>query len=171
MARRKGLSEDDLRVWAAYGRTLTRLLPGKTRLPVPPEPAARPDPQPLPPEPKKPVLKAAPAPVGIGTAPGGLDKSTWRRFRGADMRVEARLDLHGHTAARAHAEVMRFICHGHALGLRHIEIITGNGEILVRELPHWLNAPSLRPFVLAVTYSHARNTGALRILLRRVRGP
>jgi len=168
MARRKGLSEDDVRLWATYSRTLTRLLPGRVRLPLPPE-QAKADPQPLPPEPKRPVLKAKPAPVAIGTAPGGLDKGTWRRFRGADMRVQARLDLHGHTASRAHTEVKHFVEHAHALGMRHVEIITGNGEILSHELPHWLNAPGLRPYILAVTHTHARNTGAVRVLLRRVR--
>lgn len=168
MARRKGLSEADLTLWATYSRTLTRLLPGRTRLPLPAE-TAKVEPEPRPPAPSLPKLKAAPAPLGVNHAPGGLDKSTWRRFRGADMRIEARLDLHGHTAARAHTEVMRFVAHAHTLQLRHVEIITGNGEVLVRELPHWLNAPSLRPYILAVMHSHARNTGAVRVLLRRIR--
>ena len=33
----KGLSEADRKLWAAYSQTLTRLMPGRTRLPVPPE--------------------------------------------------------------------------------------------------------------------------------------
>jgi DNA-nicking Smr family endonuclease len=53
--------------------------------------------------------------------------------------------------------------------VRCIEIITGKGEILARELPHWLNAPGLRPLILAIAHPHAANTGSVRILLRRVR--
>jgi DNA-nicking Smr family endonuclease len=53
--------------------------------------------------------------------------------------------------------------------MRCVEIITGKGEILARELPHWLNAPGLRPLILAIAHPHAANTGSVRILLRRAR--
>jgi DNA-nicking Smr family endonuclease len=106
----------------------------------------------------------------VNAAPGGLDKSTWQQFRTGKIRAEARLDLHGHTATRAHQEVRHFLERAHAARLRCVEIITGKGEILARELPDWLNAPSLRPLILALAHPHAANTGAVRILLRRVRG-
>ncbi len=73
------------------------------------------------------------------------------------------------TAARAHHAVQRFILESRAEGLRVVEIITGKGLVLVRELPHWLNAPELRPAILALAHPHAANSGALRILLRRLR--
>ncbi len=172
MARRKGLSEDDLRLWAAYGRTLTRLMPGRTRLALPPEApeAVAPPPASPPPALKKPSLARAPAELGLNAAPAGLDKSTWKSFYAGKTRVEARLDLHGHTASRAHHEVRHFLELAYGAGLRNVEIITGKGEILARELPHWLNAPGLRPLILAVVHSHAANTGSVRVLLRRRRG-
>ena len=37
----KGLSEADRMLWAAYSQTLTRLMPGRTRLPLPPEAPGR----------------------------------------------------------------------------------------------------------------------------------
>ncbi|MCB5945525.1 Smr/MutS family protein [Acidocella sp. KAb 2-4] len=169
MAGRKGLSEEDLRLWAAYGRTLTRLMPGRTRLPLAPEPPADPPPSPAPAAPPLPRLAQPPPHLGLNAAPGGLDKSTWKQFRTGRIRAEARLDLHGHTAARAHHEVLHFLERAHAAQLRCVEIITGKGEILARELPHWLNAPGLRPRILALTHPHAANTGSVRILLRRVR--
>lgn len=172
MARRKGLSAEDLELWASYSRTLSRLMPGRTRLPLPPEalvpsiPPPQPSPRHATPRraPSSPALK-----LDINAPPAGLDKSTWAKFRLQKIQSEARLDLHGHTASRAHEEVSRFLQMSHASGLRCVEIITGNGEILARELPHWLNAPALRPMILSLAHPHARNSGSVRILLRRRR--
>ncbi len=50
-----------------------------------------------------------------------------------------------------------------------MEIITGKGEILAREVPLWLNAPALRRLILATAHPHAANTGSVRVLLRRIR--
>ena len=103
MARGKGLSPEDVRLWAAYGLTLTKLMPGRTRLPPPPEPAVlAPEPAPKPVPAQKPRLAQAPGYLGVNATPAGLDKSTWAKFRAGKMRVEAKLDLHGHTATRAH---------------------------------------------------------------------
>ncbi len=85
------------------------------------------------------------------------------------MRAIRRLDLHGFTAARAHHAVTHFIERAHAEQLRCVEIITGKGEILAREVPLWLNTPSLRKLILAMAHPHAANTGSVRVLLRRIR--
>lgn len=170
MARQAGLTEEDLRLWAAYGRTLTRLMPGRAHLIPPPEPAAPAMPlAPVPAVAAKPGLARPPAGPGLNAAPAGLDKSAWTKFRTGRTRVEARLDLHGMTAATAHHEVRRFLEAAHGAGLRCVEIVTGKGEVLARELPHWLGAPPLRPLLLAFAHPHPANTGALRILLRRRR--
>jgi DNA-nicking Smr family endonuclease len=168
MAKVKGLSKEDVKLWAAYSQTL-KLLPGKTRLPVIPEPAA---------EPQAPVAETPPAKiktrphakqVEVGSPPPGLDKSSWRKFRNGESRAARVLDLHGMTAARAHHATLQFLLSAHSEQLRVVEIITGKGEVLVRELPHWLNAPQLRPLILALAHPHAANTGSVRILLRRNR--
>lgn len=168
---RRGLSDDDLWLWAAYGRTLTKLMPGRALAPPPP-PVAAPEPAPAlpPPVAAKPSLARAPAELGLNAAPAGLDKASWKNFCSGRTRVEARLDLHGMTAAKAHHEVRHFLEMAHGGGLRCVEIITGKGEVLARELPHWLNAPGLRPLALALAHPHAANTGSVRILLRRRRG-
>lgn len=170
MMRRKGLSEDDLALWAAYSRTLSRLLPGRSRLPVPAHKPVAPSPIPVPtPEPPKINAAGLLARLEINATPGGVDKSTWAKFRAQKTRVQARLDLHGHTVARAHCEVLRFLEMAVVAELRCVEIITGNGESLARELPHWLNAPAVRPFILGLAHPHARNSGSVRVLLRRRR--
>jgi DNA-nicking Smr family endonuclease len=170
MARRRGLTPEDMELWAAYSRTLTRLMPGKSKPPVSPTPAAPASPPVVVDVLPTPVKRVAiPAALGVNAAPAGVDKSTWGKFRAQKIRAEAKLDLHGHTAAKAHREVIRFLEMAHAAGLRCVEIVTGNGEILARELPHWLNTPSLRPLILGLAHPHARNAGAIRVLLRRRR--
>jgi DNA-nicking Smr family endonuclease len=173
----KGLSEADLKLWVAYSQTLTRLMPGRARLALPPEMPATPatpatpavTPEGAPPKVKPPKPSAFNSPIGAAITPAGLDKATWKKFITGKIAATERLDLHGHTAARAHRAVILFIERAYAEQERCIEIITGNGEILAPELPHWLNAPRLRPMILAVAHPHAANTGALRVLLRRIR--
>lgn len=168
MAKVKGLSKADLQLWAAYSQTL-KLLPGKTRLAVEPEPAAEPQAAAA----ETPAVKMRTRPQGkqveVGSPPPGLDKASWRKFRSGDSRAARVLDLHGMTAARAHRATLQFLLNAHAEQLRVVEIITGKGEVLLRELPHWLNAPQLRPLILALAHPHAANTGSVRILLRRTR--
>ncbi len=166
MAKSRGLSKADLQLWAAFTSSIA-LLPGKTRLPVEPS-------EPAPPAPvaPAPVVKPVRHPgkhVQVDAAPAGLDKSTWRSFTKGKIRAVQTLDLHGMTAARAHHAVLTFIERAYAEQTRCIEIVTGKGEILARELPHWLNTPALRPLILALAHPHAANTGSVRILLKRIR--
>jgi DNA-nicking Smr family endonuclease len=169
MAKAKSLSKADRQLWAAFSQDLI-LLPGKARLPL------EPDPPPPPPVAQNPVPAPKPRHAREGghprlalSHPPGLDSSTWRNFATGKMRAIRRLDLHGFTAARAHHAVTHFIERAHAEQLRCVEIITGKGEILAREVPLWLNTPSLRKLILAMAHPHAANTGSVRVLLRRIR--
>jgi DNA-nicking Smr family endonuclease len=170
MVRRSGLGAADERLWAAYAQTLSHLLPGRALPVVPPAPPPAPLPAPadLMPPPARPRAAAALPEISPFAAPPGLDKSTWARFASARLRPAQTLDLHGLTATRAHHATAAFIERAHRDGLRCVEIITGQGEILVRELPFWLNAPGLRPLILAIAHPPA-NRGSFRVLLRRHR--
>jgi len=168
MARAKTLSKADQQLWAAFTHNLL-LLPGKTRLPLEPDaPPPRPN-QESPPSPNPVMPGAAGYPRLAFSPPPGLDSSTWKNFATGKLPTLRRLDLHGLTAARAHHAVTHFIERAYAEQIRCVEIITGNGDILARELPHWLNAPALRKLILAAAHPHAANTGAVRLLLRRIR--
>jgi DNA-nicking Smr family endonuclease len=172
MAKTKGISKADLQLWAAYAQSL-QLLPGRKRLAVEPEPAAPEPAVPLAPRSDSPITppKTLPktGPVAVDLPPPGLDRASWKKFRKPVARPDRTLDLHGMTAARAHHAVSQFVLQAHGEKLRVIEIITGKGEVLLRELPHWLNAPQLRPLILALAHPHAANTGSVRVLLRRQR--
>jgi DNA-nicking Smr family endonuclease len=112
--------------------------------------------------------------LAVGVAPGGVDRKRWDALRRGRLAPERTLDLHGRRVEEAHQAVTRFVAQAQGQGLRCIAIVTGKGTgetggVLRRELPHWLNAPSLRPMILAVAHPHSANTGAVHVLLRRKR--
>ncbi len=179
--RTKIIPAADLEAWARYLRHVAPL-PG-VRVPVLPEPAPIPRPlaaptKPEPPAPPPPRPKPAAhrrAALSIGTAPPGLDRATWSRFRAGKIAPERVLDLHGMTKPNAHIAVMALIAGASAQGMRCVEIVTGHGRrgggegVLRREVPFWLNDAPLHAMILAVCHPHAANEGALRVLLRRRR--
>ena len=170
--RRRALTEADRAVWASYAQMVVAL-PGVDV----PEPRSAPPIDPVPaPVLAVPVMKAARAPVAalvVGTSPGGVDASTWSRFRGGKLRAERTLDLHGRTAQVAHAALDGFLLRAAAEGVRCVEVITGRGQgeggVIKREFPHWMNAPHLRALILGAAHPHALNPGSVRLLLRRAR--
>ena len=96
----------------------------------------------------------------------------WRGLRRGRIRPERTLDLHGRFVQEAHGLVRAFLRQAHAEGLRCVAVVTGKGSspeggVLRRELPHWLNAPELRQYLLGAAHPHAANAGAVHLLLRR----
>jgi DNA-nicking Smr family endonuclease len=170
--RRPRLTEQDFRDWAHFAREI-RPLPGRTLPDLPLEPADAVVIVPRPVEPT-PIRKPPPLPsaLSVGNQPGGLDNSTWNRFRSGKLAPARTLDLHGRTAQRAFHALHGFLHAAHADHVRCVEVITGrgsgeNGGVIRRELPLWLNLPALRPLVLAASHPHAANPGSVRLLLRR----
>lgn len=106
-----------------------------------------------------------------------VDARTLDRLRRGRLRPEARLDLHGLTQEKAHRALDRFISQAQSSGVRSIIIITGKGRVsegggvLRNQLPQWLNAPGIRPSILAFAPAQPRDggAGALYVLLRKRR--
>jgi DNA-nicking Smr family endonuclease len=175
--RKRGLSGADLKLWHAYTADIAPLF-GHAR-PADPDPSP-----PQPPAPATPVVahKQAPRPmhvpppeIRVGEQPGGLDRRRWKQLRRGELKAERTLDLHGRRVNDAHAALRSFILDAAADGVRHVTVVTGKGPapeggILRRELPHWLNAPDLRPLLLGAAHPDPTNAGAVNILLRRRRG-
>lgn len=119
---------------------------------------------------------------GVKTAPN-MDGKMFGRMKKGQLAPEARLDLHGMTAAEAHGALAEFIFKAHGKGLRLVLVITGKGNpkniglmpvergILRRQTPEWLRLAPLGPLVLDVTPAHRRHggDGALYVYLRRRR--
>lgn len=171
MSRSRGLSEADRAAWAAYAGNVAPL-PGRERPVLPEAPPTAVPPVRVPSPPRLPTRASLPNLV-VGDHPPGVDAAAWRQLRSGRHVPPRRLDLHGHTAQRAHAALGHFLRVAHAEHVRSVEIITGrggpDGGVLRRELPLWLNSPELRPLVLAAAHPQRGNEGAVRVLLRRPR--
>ena len=175
---RRGLTAGDRAVWAGFAQ-LVAPLPGVV---VPPPPVVPRTPaEPVAPGPgqSEPARVAVPrrreGALAVGGVPAGVDKATLARFRSGKLPVMRTLDLHGRTANVAYGALEHFLVRAVGDGVRCVEVITGRGKgehggVLRREFPLWLNAPHLRPMILAAAHPHALNPGSVRLLLRRVRG-
>src|SRR5262249_49413459 len=156
--RRTRLTEADRADWTSYASRL-KPLPGRIR-PAPaaavhaPEPASALRPR------SASAMRAQSAPfspLAIGAQPGGVDPASWHRLRTGRLPSARVLDLHGHTAQRAFHALAEFLRSAQAEGLRCVEVVTGQGGVLRRELPLWLNLPEFRGVVLAAAHPHAAN--------------
>lgn len=114
-----------------------------------------------------------------------MDRKNFDRLRKGKISPDAKLDLHGMTAAQAHAELRAFVYRSHSAGKRLALVVTGKGNstrveegvmpsrqgILRHSLPHWLNAPDMKPKILEITPAHQKHGGggAYYVYLRRIR--
>lgn len=202
MSRRR-LSDDERALWDRVARTTNRLSPGPsldpdTRRSLVPDPGA-PKPAPVPPAlPRRQVhAPKAPAPKPasridlapsireqVASAPVQMDRNRHRAMMRGKLDPEARIDLHGMTAAEAHQALNGFILSAHARGLRLVLVITGKGRtrapdhtapmparagILKHEVPHWLRSGLLGPRVLEIREAHRSHGGhgAYYVYLKR----
>ena len=159
------------------GRRSTATPPVAAPKPTPPI-ASRPGiaPHRPPPSPKAlPELKP-----GIRAHP---DRATAERLRRGRMAVEATLDLHGMTLAKAEPALHAFLARAQAQGLKLVLVVTGKGTrvdrdtgriaegAIRREFPHWLNQAKNRGRIVAFRAAHQKHGGggAFYVLLRRER--
>lgn len=92
--------------------------------------------------------------------------------------IDARIDLHGMTQARAHRALLSFLQRAQGDGCRYVLVITGKGKMLTdgtergvlrRMVPEWLALAEFR--VLVTGYEEAAlghgGAGALYVRVRR----
>lgn len=183
--RRRGLSEEERALWDSVARQLKPLR--KPPRPKPP-PALAPAAQiaakpaaasPSPPKrvarPPKPAV-APPAPPPLAPL-GRRERSHLSRGR---KPIDARIDLHGLTQARAHRALQAFLQRASADGLTFVLVITGKGRgagadaergVLRRQVPLWLGLPEFRALVIGYEEAHPGHggEGALYVRVRRGR--
>ncbi|MGZ9809146.1 Smr/MutS family protein [Pseudoroseicyclus sp. H15] len=200
MRRPRHLSPEERRLWDSIARQAEPMhpkapAPPPTPAPKPERPASRPEPRrnaPLPPF--RMGEKAAPKPVKDDLAPSmaealrakppTMDNKAHRRLTRGKLKPDARIDLHGMTAAEAHPYLTSFLLTAHAQGHRLVLVITGKGKrrdelapmpvrqgVLRHNVPHWLALPPLRTIVMQITPAHIRHggEGAYYVYLRRHR--
>lgn len=107
----------------------------------------------------------------------GIDHRTSKRFVQGHIEIDATLDLHGMTQARAFEHFTHFIEQAYAAQKRMLLVITGKGQrnggmaVLRTALPGWVNTAPLSRYVLALHPAQRQHggEGACYILLRRRR--
>ena len=180
-SRRRTLSEEERALWDLVAKQIKPLK--KHRLtkvhaaprvdPVHPALAPKHAPPPRP-------VAAVPAPrVAKPAVPrlaplGKRERSKLSRGR---SEIDARIDLHGMTQARAHRALSGFLQQAHHDGLTFVLVITGKGRsggesgVLRRQVPEWLSLPEFRSLVVGFEEAGIGHggEGALYVRIRRAR--
>ena len=129
-----------------------------------------------PPDTQNPTKLTAPLPELSHESQPGLDKATERRMAKGNVKIEARLDLHGMTQLEAQPALESFIEHVFRTGKREVIVVTGKGTrpdgetgVLRRMTPNWLNREPNRSRIVAFRYAAPKDggEGALYIRIRK----
>ena len=95
------------------------------------------------------------------------------------IEIDARLDLHGMTQARAHRALLHFLQRASSDGLRFVLVVTGKGRtvgpesergVLRRQVPEWLGLPEFRTLIVGFEQAHIGHGGAGALYVRVRRG-
>lgn len=187
--RTHGLDDADLALWRAVTADVMPLVPETESAPLPvPPAAAQPPAEPDMPAPKsrdrmlrrhERASRQSPPPPEKGRLTG-LDGRNAQRLRRGKAEIEARIDLHGMTQARAHSALRSFLEHQQAAGARVVLVITGKGGraapgadagrgILHSVVPHWLGQAPFSSLVVGFVHAQPQHggEGALYVRLRR----
>ncbi len=192
--RPRKLSPEDRALWQAYSGGIQRLQQPVPRRPEPPGPITRllkqraaPPASPLPTiHQSLPKTSVTLTPDPMAQAAGGavrMDAKTHGRLKRGKLQPEARIDLHGMTADRAHGALRGFILDAAARGHRLVLVITGKGRsddphmaparrgVLRNAVPQWLAQAPLGGLILQITPAHDRHGGggAYYVYLKRKR--
>lgn len=196
----RSLTEDDRAVWGRVVETARPLHPPARHLEIRADPSGTTVPPrtvvspPMPPAQSLRPTGPASGPrithdlapdtfTELGAARAIMDSRRLRDLKRGKLTPEARVDLHGMTAARAHDVLTGFIARSRAEGLRLVLVITGKGRpgdaeadprrmgVLRHAVPQWLGMPALAQHVLQVVPASGRHGGggALYVYLRRQR--
>jgi len=118
------------------------------------------------------------------------DRSTEKKVRRGHVEVEARIDLHGLTSAKARRDLLRFLERARGDGVRQVLVITGKGAgaraqdgrryepwdpdapplpgVLRRSFGQWMSDPAFANLVSGYAEAHRRHggSGAFYVMVR-----
>ena len=181
--RKRALSGEELELWESVvqqvkplrkaKRAVKETVESEAKLSSPPTSSPKPSHAPLRPTP---LIAAKPSAPPLATI-GRREKSHLARGK---KDIDARLDLHGMTQARAHRALLNFLHHARDNGMSFVLVITGKGRtvepgaergLLKRMVPEWLGLPEFRSLVIGFEQAHIGHggEGALYVRVRRAR--
>lgn len=103
------------------------------------------------------------------------DKRTGEKLKKGKFAIDATLDLHGLSLAKAHSAFQKFVTLNIKKQARVLLVITGKGKegsgILRKEIHHWIHDDNFSHAILKMTTAapHDGGSGAYYLLLRRAR--
>ncbi|MEM7188503.1 MAG: Smr/MutS family protein [Pseudomonadota bacterium] len=127
---------------------------------------------------------AGPEVVPVGRPEAGLDRRTADRLRKGARDPDAKVDLHGMSAERAHRACLMFLSDALSRGCRMVLVITGKGKqaddrdfmsprrgVLRESLPGWLRASPMGRSIVGIYQAHQRHggEGAFYVYLKKRR--
>lgn len=180
--RARALSADERELWEHVARSAKPLRkPRAAKKPEAAAPIEPPPPATMPPMAKLLAASVAvKAPLAVKPPPlATLARRERSRIARGRTDIDARLDLHGMTQARAHGVLFRFLARAQDDGLTLVLVITGKGTgkggegrgVLRQQVPEWLGLSEFRSFVVGFEEAHAAHGGggALYVRVRRAR--
>jgi DNA-nicking Smr family endonuclease len=188
MTRRRSLSDEERALWTGIVRSIKPMHRARKESAEPAEAIAIGDSGETVPAPREVTRRVATAPaVPERQAPplAPLGRKLKKRVARGREPIEARLDLHGFTQTKAHAELLRFLRDAQSDGVKIALVVTGKGTgkaadrndgagergVLKRQVPMWLSLPEFRSLVVGFEDAHLGHggQGALYVRLRRAR--
>ena len=179
--RHRALTEDERTLWHAVAKTTVPLKRAKraSKPAGPVDEAAAPPPRSA----AVPATSAQPKPSKRAEKPAAppalapMSRREKARLSRGRQEIDARIDLHGMTQARAHRALLAFLQRAHADGAVFVLVITGKGRVggepgvLRRQVPHWFELPEFRAVVVGYEQAHIGHggEGALYVRVRRAR--
>lgn len=178
--KKRALSEDDLALWKQVAGSTSPIRKS----------VAKPHIAPKLPSPNDPVARSSIVERVVKSVyrehtnkpaldnPLRMDHKKHKKMQRGKLAPDARIDLHGMTAANAHSVLTSFILNAHGRGDRLILVITGKGRkadgqrgVLRQSVPRWLSLAPLSQIVLQVTPANQRHggEGAYYVYLKRQR--
>jgi DNA-nicking Smr family endonuclease len=185
---RSKLSAEERELWAKTTRSVAPLRQRRAAAvaatPVPPAPTPRKASAPADPRAERVTHASAAKPAPKPASPlESLDRRLKQRLARGTQAIDARLDLHGQTQNEAHAALIRFLRRAQRESARFVLVITGkgggrrrdgsgDGGVLKRQVPLWLQLPDLRPYVAGFETAHVGHggEGALYVRVRKAAG-
>ena len=103
-----------------------------------------------------------------------IDAATVKKLKRGQLDIDAKIDLHGMTKEAADHALEQFIYRHIGARRKLLLVITGKGGldapgVLKSSLEGWLNAPALRPSIIAFSQAKPEHggSGAFYVLLRK----
>ena len=175
--RLRRLSDDEIDLWIAVAKSVSRRKGAKLPSPRKIQPPAA-EAAPVPRE----AERRRPHPPPPPLAP--LEKRLKKQLSRGRSAIDQSIDLHGMTQAQAHQALRGFLHYAQSQGDRLVLVVTGKGApkatdlgssgfdapgVLRRIVPHWLHAPEMRAIVLGFEEAGRAHggSGALYVRLRR----